>query len=126
MPNFAVRFHAGAAIARWTDPPTADRPSRLNPAPNHPHLRWRATVGAQVELRAVVDGVSAPLDADIEGLFLGWFAEYPGAHPPTVSVPAGQSSVRRFTPNAAGHYLYVLRRMGGGGYAVHLDAIGAP
>ena len=124
MPNFDVRFTDGAGPARWLDPPTEDRPSRINPAPNRPHLRWLAAVGAEVELSAVVDGDVAPLDSALAGeTFVGWFAECPSASAPTVSSPPGQSSVRRFTPVRAGHYTYVVRRRRGGGIIVHLDVV---
>ena len=124
MPNFDVRITDGAALTRWVDPPTEDRPSRINPAPNRPHLYWRSAVGEQVELSAVVDGVEGPLDAALAGAtFCGWFAEFPAASPPMVSSPAGKTSVVRFTPARAGHYTYIMRRRRGGGMVVHLDAI---
>jgi len=123
MPNFDVRF-TGAALVRWADPPTEDLPTRINPAPNHPLVRRRGTVGVQVTISAVVGGVVGPLDAALDDeLFVGWFLEYPTQDPPAVTVPAGQSSVRRFTPSRAGHYTYILRRRGGGGTIVHVDVI---
>lgn len=123
MADFAIAF-AGAALAPWTDPATVTRPSRINPAPNHRHLRRRATVGVQVTLSAVVAGVTGPLDGALGGrLFFGWFLEYPTFSAPGVTVPAGQSSVRRFTPTLAGHYTYLLRRADGGGLILHVDAV---
>jgi hypothetical protein len=123
MADFGIAF-AGAPLAPWLDPPTGDLPSRINPTPTRPHLRRRATVGAEVELAAVVAGVTGPLDAALGGrLFLGWWIEHPTVGPPAVAVPAGQSSVRRFTPELAGHYTYCLRRFGGGGLILHVDAI---
>ena len=124
MPNFDVRITDGAAVTRWVDPPTAELPSRINPAPNRPHLYWRGAVGEQVELSAVVEGVVGPLDSALAGAtFCGWFAEFPAASPPSVSSPAGKTSVVRFTPMRAGHYTYVMRRRRGGGMVVHLDAV---
>ena len=123
MPDFRIAF-SGAPLAAWTDPATSTAPSRINPAPNRQHLRRRATVGVQVSLSAVVAGVTGPLDAALGGrLFFGWFIEYPTAGVPPVSVPAGQSSVRRFTPTLAGHYTYCLRRADGGGLILHVDAV---
>lgn len=124
MPNFAATFSDGATLARWTDPPSEEQPSRINPAANHPFLRRRADAGELVEVSAVVGGVTGPLDAALGGeLFVGWFAEYPSASPPTVAVVAGQTSVRRFTPTAVGHYTYVLRRVRGGCVILHLDVV---
>ena len=71
---------------------------------------------------ASVAGVDAPLDGALDGrLFYGWFAEWASASAPLVTSPAGQSSVRSFTPLEPGHYTYVLRRRGGGGCILHLD-----
>lgn len=122
MADFGIAF-GGVVLEPWQDPPTDDLPSRVNPTPTRPHLRRLATVGVEVELSAVIDGTPGPLDAALDGrLFVGWFAEHPASSPPSVTVPPGQSSVRRFTPTLAGHYTYVLRRDRGGGLILHVDA----
>jgi hypothetical protein len=124
VPDFSVRFTDGTAVQRWSDPATETLPSRINPAPNHPPLRQVAAVGEQVEVSAIVEGVEAPLDASLGGrLFFGWWIEYPTIEPPALVVPAGQSSVRRFTPALPGHYTYCLRRDAGGGFILHVDAL---
>lgn len=124
MPDFAARFTGGTTIERWTDPALGELPSRINALPELPLKRRLALTDDPVEISAVVGGVVGPLDAALSGrTFLGWFAEYPGTHAPPVSSPPGQSSVRSFTPAEPGHYTYVLRRMGGGGIVLHLDAI---
>jgi hypothetical protein len=123
MPDFGIAFD-GAPLAPWLDPPTGELPSRINPTPTHPHLRRLATVGQEVELAAVVAGVTGPLDGALGGrLFVGWFIEHPTVEPPAVASPAGQSSVCRFTPPLPGHYTYCLRRDGGGGLILHVDAL---
>lgn len=125
MPDFSVRFTAGTTLERWADPALGERPSRINALPELPLKYRQAMIGEPVEIRAVVGGVLGPLDAALGGrTFLGWFAEYPGTQPPTVSSPGGQSSVRTFTPLEFGHYTYVLRRQSGGGIVLHLDATG--
>lgn len=126
MPDFRATFTGGTTLGPWTDPPDGGaRPSRQNASLDRGHLRRLGTVGAEVELTATVDGVDAPMDAALDDrLFLCMFAEHPGAVP-SVSHPAGQSSVQRFTPASAGHYCFVLRRDGGGGFFLHLD-VGAP
>ena len=119
MPDFDARFSAGVTLTIWDD--HAASVSRLNPKPTHPHKYQRATVGTEVEVRMTFEGVEAPMDADLAGLFSSDFAETPAATPP-ISSPAGQSSVQRFTPNAVGHYLWVMRHEGGGAIGLHLDA----
>lgn len=124
MADFGARFTAGAALANWTDPALGERPSRIHTLPELPQKRRLATTGEAVQVSAVVAGVVGPLDAALSArLFFGWFVEYPGPQAPTVSSPPGQSSVRSFTPDAPGHYTYVLRRKGGGGIVLHVDAI---
>lgn len=121
MPDFGARFTAGTTLEPWSDPPLGARPSRVNGFLEQPQRYQHGVVGNQVTLTASVGGVAGPLDAALGGrLFLGWFAECPGTRP-TVATPAGQSSVRRFTPVDPGHYTYVLRRQGGGGVILHLD-----
>lgn len=122
MPDFTARFSAGTELVVWRDPPTETKPTRLNPFPQFPHRYRRAEVGEEIEIRATVDGVEAPLDSALDGrLFLGWLAEWPGLKP-VITSPPGQSSVRRFTPIDEGHYTYVLRRKSGGGIILHVDA----
>jgi hypothetical protein len=126
MPDFSATFTAGAELVPWTDPPDEinGRPTRLNPLANHEHRRRVAIVGEPVTIAATVNRVSEPADADLEGrLFLLMFAETPGGVLPVVSSPAGQSSVKSFTPQAAGHYCFALRRAEGGGIFMHLDAV---
>jgi hypothetical protein len=123
VPDFRATFTSGTTLAPWTDP-AGDRPSRQNTAIDRGHLRQLATVGAEVELTANVDGVAAPMDAALDGrLFLGMFAEWASPSIPGITSPAGQGSVQRFTPAAAGHYCFVLRRDGGGGIYFHLDVV---
>lgn len=124
MPDFAASFTGGVTLERWTDPPLGARPTRINPVPNRPHLRRVGETNVQITISARVAGVTAPMDAALGGrLFVGWLAEYPSAHSPAVASPAGQSSVRRFTPSAPGHYTFVLRRAQGGGVILHVDVM---
>jgi hypothetical protein len=126
MPDFLARFAAGTTLETWSDPPLGDRAGRLNPFIQRPHRYRRAESGALVEIAGVVAGVVGPLDGALGGrLFYGWFAETASGSPPAVTSPPGQSSVRRFTPTAFGHYTYVLRRAGGGGVILHIECEGS-
>jgi hypothetical protein len=124
MADFGARFTAGATLENWADPALGERPSRIHALPELPLKRRLALTDDPVEISAVVAGVEGPLDAALSGrTFFGWFTEYPGTSAPAVSSPPGQSSVRSFTPTEPGHYTYVLRRKGGGGIVLHVDAI---
>lgn len=129
MPNFRVTIASGTTLEVWTDPPGAapycsgTAPSRTNPGVAHPALYPQATVGTPVVFAAVVAGVTGPADAALGGeLFLAWLAESPAPTPP-VTRPAGFSSAPQFTPQAQGHYCFVMQRPNGGAVAIHLDAV---
>lgn len=123
MPSFSARITAGATLQPWLDPAPADLASRINPTARRGHKRRVGAVGTEVTVTATVDGNAAPLDSALDGkLFFGFFAEYPGLAP-ALSSPAGQSSVQRFTPNALGHYTFVLRRHDRGAVFLHLDVV---
>ncbi len=122
MPDFDLRVTSGASIAPWTDPATDDAPSRVNARTGNPLRRYVATVGTQVEIRAVVGATVAPLDSALGGrLFVPFAVDCPL---PAVewSSPAGQSSIQRFTPARRGHYHVRVRRPGGGVVHLHIDA----
>lgn len=122
--DFDLAFSSGVALEPWDDPQSVspDRPSRLNPQPDHIHKRHVGTVGVQVELTARVGGVDGPLDATLGGeLFSPSFLEAPALPFPALSTPAGQSSIQRFTPLETGHYTLLLSRSNHGGIIVHVD-----
>lgn len=124
MADFRLEFSAGATLEPWSDPADvlADLPSRLNARPEHEHTRHVAVSGVQVELKARVGGVLAPVDATLGGvLFAASFLELPSFPPPAFSSPAGQSSVVRFTPVTLGHYTLSIAREGHGAVIVHVD-----
>ncbi len=122
MANFAAKYTSGTTIGVWEDPALGDKPTRINPAPGHPHRRDLGSLSTQVEITASVGGVLGEVDANLGGeLFIVAFAEAPVAPFPPFSSPAGQSSVQRFTPEVAGHYTIILRRENGGGEYFHLD-----
>lgn len=124
MADFRVAFTAGVTLEPWDDPASVspDRPSRINPRPEHIHKRHVGEVGEQVEVTATVAGVAGPLDATLGGeLFDLAFLEAPALPFPTTSSPAGQSSVQRFTPAAVGHYTVQLTRPNHGGVILHVD-----
>ena len=114
----------GSTVTHWRDPAQLPSlPSRINPAPSRGLLRRTAVVGEPVIIRAIVDGVTAPLDSALDGqLFVGWIAESPLPRP-AVTITAGKTSERTFTPTQPGHYTYVLHRVGGGGLILHLDVL---
>ncbi len=130
MPDFTARITAGATLTLWNDPdrPPATQspddpgaPSRLNPLPDAPHRRFRGQVGVEIEVSATIGGVEGPLDAALGGrLFRAWLLDQAGiALGP--SNPAGQSSVQRFTPLAAGAYTLGIERDQGGAIFVPVD-----
>ncbi len=122
MPNFDAEFTSGTTIGVWSDPALGAIPTRINPAPGHPHRRHNGTLSSQVEITATVGGVLGEVDANLGGeLFIGDIAESPVLPHPNVTSPAGQSSVQRFTPEVAGHYTFILRRENGGGFYLHVD-----
>lgn len=120
MPDFTARLTAGVTLTAWDDHAGAGV-SRLNPLAALPSRYQRATVGVMVEMRATVGGVEGPADGALGGaLFTSDVGESPEFVLPTS--PAGFTSIQRFTPVAAGHYLWVMRHAGGGAVAIHLDA----
>lgn len=124
MASFDATFTDGATIAQWDDPAFGGVPTRQNAFEEHPHLRFVAEVGVEVEVSASIAGVVGPLDATLGGLLFSFsFAELPGISPPSITSPVGQSSVQRFTPPAAGHYTMKLKRPANGAVILHIDAL---
>jgi hypothetical protein len=118
MPNFTVAVSGNSTVTEWTD-------SRLNPVAGHPHLYYQASIfGGAITLTATVDGVAGPLDATLGGdTFTHSFAEVPLWPAPSISSPAGQSSVCSFTPNRLGMALVFMRRINGGAVGIHFYVI---
>ena len=133
MPDFDAALTSGTAIATWDDPQRAPgtlgsddkgAPSRINPSYAASLLRATGAIATEIEITATVGGVVAPLDAALGGrLFQAWAVEWPGAIMPVFTSPAGQSSIQRFTPAAAGHYTIGIRREGGGAVILHVDVV---
>lgn len=123
MPAFSADFTDGTTVEEWTDPATVSTPSRLNAFAEHPPLRHVGQVGVEVEVSGRVDGVTGPLDVDLDdaNLFKLSFVELPVCPPPGKTSPAGQSSVWTFTPLTSGHYTLMLRRKLHGQVLLHLD-----
>jgi hypothetical protein len=124
MADFRLEFSGGVTLEPWSDPADilGDLPSRLNARPEHEHTRHVAVSGVQVELRARVAGVLAPLDGALGGaLFTAAFLELPSFPPPAFSSPVGQSSVQRVTLVTLGHYTLSIAREGHGAVIVHVD-----
>lgn len=129
MPNFTARPTSGTVKEVWVDPPIASAPPLVPGAPPRvlateaPLLRHRATLNSQVEVQAKVGSVEGPLDSALGGnLFSWWFAEWPGAGPPSLFSNAGLTSRVQFTPTIAGHLTLVGRRANGGAVVLHFDA----
>src|SRR5262245_42900543 len=119
VPNFEARITAGATLTVWVDVATAKAPTRLNPNPVHPPKYQRVTWGDTVTVKATVNGVEGPLDAQLGGtLFKCHFAEVPIWPPVAITSPPGQSSVATFKPKYVGHHLLVMRREDGGAVGV--------
>jgi hypothetical protein len=121
MANFKMRVTSGAEVADWTDYPTEDRPSRLNPV-GSPHRYLKAVVNTPIEAMATPEstGVEGEIDANLSGfLFSWWFASAP-VEPYTPISDPGFSSRCRFTPPAVGNYELVCYRPRGGSFITHI------
>lgn len=129
MSDFRLFVTGGVTLEPWEDPASTvggrDLPSRLNPHPDHPHMRYVGSVGTQITLTAAVPGLgSAPLDGALTDgkLFTAQCIEVPGDHgAPAFSSPAGQSSVQHFTPLDTGHHTVQVSREDHGAIIVHID-----
>jgi len=127
VPDFDVRFTAGAALTTWIDPETVDAPSRTNALDEYPHRYWQVPAGVTVVVEASIPGIPSPTDAQLGGrLMYPKWAEWPGAGvnpPPAVVLTPGFSAVMAFVPTTVGHYLFVVRRQSGGGIAMPFEVI---
>jgi hypothetical protein len=122
MADFLAAFTSGVSLQEWSDPALGSLPSRTNPRSGFPHRRRVASVGATVVVTANVDGVTGPADSALDGrLFTAAFIDHPGTLP-TLTGGNGKSSVQTFRADVAGHYSLIVRREGGGGVILHLDA----
>lgn len=128
MPDFDATITDGAELAPWSDPETDDLPSRINPHPQHDHLYWVVPVPGAVEVSAIVDGVAAPMDVDLDSRLFTWaWTEWTGPWAPSISTGAGQSSLASFTLTAdhLGHFALNILREDGGAIVLHLDGVPA-
>lgn len=124
MADFRLRFTSGLTLEPWEDPAdvVGDRPSRLSARPEHTHSRHVGETGVQIQVSAIVAGVVGPVDGTLGGvLFTAAFLETPSLPPPSLSSPAAQSSVQRFTPVETGHYTLQISREGHGAIICHVD-----
>ncbi len=120
MPDFTARFTAGTSLATWVD--AAGNQSRINPASGHVLRYTKGQVGTEIVVKATVGGVEGPSDGTLGGrLFTAAFAEHSAPYPFAPAGDASHSSIQRFTPPAAGHYLLVIRRDDGGAIGMHVD-----
>jgi hypothetical protein len=120
MANFTMRVTSGVQVVNWTDIPTEDRPSRLNPV-GAPHRYLKAVVNTPVEAMATPGetGVEGDIDANIAAVFSWWFASSP-LEPYTPISDPGFSSRCRFTPPVVGNYELVCYRSVGGSFVTHI------
>lgn len=124
MADFDVKVQSGAELAPWVDEPTDTDPSRLNPAGARQPLFWKVAPGAVVVLEAVVDGVVAPADVDLDGrLFVSGWAEWSAPFPPSYTTGVGQSSsvTIQFDEAHAGLFAFSMWREGGGAVVVRMS-----
>jgi hypothetical protein len=123
MADFSAAITAGVTLEPWDDPESTspDRPSRINPRPEHIHKRWVGQVGVQITVVAKIGG-SVVLDATLGGkLFSGSFHEAPSLPFPLFSPLPTLSCIQHFTPNAVGHYTFQIARPDHGGVILHVD-----
>ncbi len=122
MANFTARFTNGTTIAEWFDPASLSRPSRLN---NTTGIgpKYDLASSPLVTIACTPAGLAEGAADSLLGgnLFTCWFAEFPGLSlPPPLFQAVGLSSVIKFAPTAAGHYLIVIYRPAGGGQCLRL------
>lgn len=125
MADFTARLSGNVSLEPWDDPArtSPDRPSRLNPNPEHIHKRWVGTVGLQINVIGLVDGVIKP-DAALSGeLFSVAFLEAPVLPFPPVTHLTGPptTAIQFWTPTAVGHYTLQMNRTNHGGVILHVD-----
>lgn len=125
MADFRLTIESGVTVQSWEDPASVSLPSRLNPQPDHEHRRYVGVVGTPVQIVASVPDLGeGPADEFLSGeLFECSMVEFPGVVPPSFTEPTpGTSSVQAFTPNAVGHYTFLMIRRGAhGGIYGHVD-----
>ena len=121
MPDFTARFAVGTSIKDWLDPATETKPSRINSRPGYPQKRVVGTVGVEVEIRMTIATADAPLDSNKLVGGRNFVATMVDGQTHSIQGVAGQSSVQKFTPTAAGHYHIRIRRPQGGAVHLHLD-----
>lgn len=122
MPDFDAIVAGAVTTETWDDHPPTGGVSRLNPLPAERQRYYRCTVGAEVFLVGIVGSTMGPLDADLGGrLFTSDFGERACEYPIAATSPSAQSSIQRWTPRVVGHYLWFLRRPGGGAIGFHID-----
>ena len=127
MPDFFVHLPTGVTVTDWDDSAFAavSGYSRTTARASLPHRHYVGTVGTEIVAMAslVAGGTPGPMDSELDGrLFSSDIGENSSDEFP--SGPAGdssRSSVQRFTPLAAGHFLWVIRHSGGGAVGFHLD-----
>lgn len=131
MPDFEVAItdpqpvggdRATITLDEWLDPEgPGGQPSRVNHRPGHPQLYYHCTQGL-LRLEAIVNGVSAPMDAALGGrLFEYSWVEHASVNYPSMTGLASQSSVVDIELPSAGHYTFAMRREGGGAVILHFD-----
>ena len=130
MPDFTVEAQSGLTLADWASPNcegakiSGQSHEATKPRAGHPHRYYQATVGVQVEIRALVGGALVA-DSGLGGrLFTAWFIEYPTSYHIAPVGVASYSARQQFTPPKPGHYTMVIRREGGGAFVFHFDATG--
>lgn len=119
---------SGITSAVWSDPASADTPSRLNVDPAHPPLYKRIVVPRTVTVSAIVGGVVAPPDSSLGGrLFEVHWVEWSGFGMPVLNFTPGSSSTVDVVLGTGhvGHFLLAFMRPGGGGMGIHFDGAAA-
>lgn len=123
MADFKARLSGNVSLEPWDDPASTspDRPSRLNPNPEHIHKRWVGIVGQSITVVGTVDG-ALKLDSQLGGeLFSASFLEAPSLPFPVFTHAGGLSALQFWTPTAVGHYTLQMSRTNHGSIILHVD-----
>ena len=135
MPGFVVDLQGTFETRIWTDPASDELPSRITPTDLQQHLHVRMAAGT-LQLRATLDGQSAPVTDAVGGPFITWIPEYGSAAEPHQSIPTpGTSAIVDVNLAHVGHYTIGMEHIadpgpplvrGRGKVFVHVDVESTP
>lgn len=135
MPGFRIELAGTYEKRIWEDPASADLPSRITPTDLQSHLHVRMAPGV-LQLRAILDGNSNPVDDATGGPFITWAPEFGSIAEPSQVIPTpGTSAIVDVTFPSVGHYTIGMEHLadpgppavrGKGKVFIHVDVETTP